>query len=89
MCTVASGVKIIHSLSETQFRAHARLRTKMELLDQADLILRLDWACTEARLKKQPAPGGLNSDAVVERHHALNWLIGYGKQEWADVSTDT
>jgi hypothetical protein len=49
----------------------------------------LDWACTEARLQKQPAPGDLNSDAVVERHHALNWLIQYGDQEWDDVSTDT
>jgi hypothetical protein len=89
MCEVAPDVKIIHDLSETQFRERAKLRTKKEILDQADLILRLDWACTEARLKKEPAPSELNSDAVVERHHALNWLIRYGDQEWDDVSTDT
>lgn len=89
MCDVAPDVKIIHDLSEEQFRERAKLRGKREILDQADLILRLDWACTEARLKKQPAPGGLNSEVVVERHHALNWLIGYGAQEWDDVSTDT
>lgn len=89
MCEVAPDVKIIHDLSEAQFRERAKLRSKKEILDQADLILRLDWACTEARLQKQPAPGELNSDAVVERHHALNWLIQYGGQEWDDVSTDT
>jgi hypothetical protein len=89
MCEVAPDVKIIHDLSEAQFRARAKLRSKKEILDQADLILRLDWACTEARLKKQTAPGELNSDVVVERHHALNWLIEYGGQEWDDVSTDT
>jgi hypothetical protein len=89
MCEVAPDVKIIHDLSEAQFRARAKLRSKKEILDQADLILRLDWACTEARLVKQSAPGDLNSDAVVERHHALNWLIQYGNQEWDDVSTDT
>ena len=89
MCEVAPDVKIIHNLSEAQFRERAKLRSKKEILDQADLILRLDWACTEARLQKQPAPGELNSDAVVERHHALNWLIKYGDQEWDDVSTDT
>jgi hypothetical protein len=89
MCEVAPDVKIIHDLSEAQFREHAKLRSKKEILDQADLILRLDWACTEARLKKQPAPGELNSEVVVERHHALNWLIQYGDQEWDDVSTDT
>jgi hypothetical protein len=89
MCEVAPDVKIIHDLSEAQFRERAKLRSKKEILDQADLILRLDWACTEARIKKEPAPGGLNSEVVVERHHALNWLIGYGGQEWDDVSTDT
>jgi hypothetical protein len=89
MCEVAPDVKIIHDLTEAQFRQRAKLRSKKEILDQADLILRLDWACTEARLKKQPAPGDLDSDAVVERHHALNWLIQYGDQEWDDVSTDT
>lgn len=89
MCEVAPDVKIIHDLSEAQFRERAKLRSKKEILDQADLILRLDWACTEARLQKQPAPGELNSDAVVERHHALNWLIQYADQEWDDVSTDT
>ena len=89
MCEVAPNVKIIHDLSEAQFRECAKLRSKKEILNQADLILHLDWACTEAHLKKQPAPGELNSDAVVERHHALNWLIQYGDQEWDDVSTDT
>lgn len=89
MCQVEPDVKIIHDLSEAQFRERAKLRSKKELLDQADLILRLDWACTEARLKKEPAPGGLNSEVVLERHHALNWLIKYGNQEWDDVSTDT
>lgn len=89
MCEVAPDVKIIHDLTEVQFRQRANLRSKKEILDQADLILRLDWACTEARLKKQSAPGELNSDAVVERHHALNWLMQYGDQEWDDVSTDT
>lgn len=89
MCEVAPDVKIIHDLSEAQFRERAKLRSKKEILDQADLILRLDWACTEARIKKQSAPGGLNGEVVVERHHALNWLIGYGGQEWDEVSTDT
>nr|GFC54192.1 hypothetical protein [Tanacetum cinerariifolium] len=85
MCEVAPDVKIIHDLTEVQFRQRAKLRSKKEILDQADLILHLDWACTEARLKKQPAPGELNSDAVVESHHALNWLIKYGDQEWDDA----
>jgi len=26
---------------------------------------------------------------TLERHYALNWLIGYMEQEWDDISTDT
>jgi hypothetical protein len=88
-CDVAYDVAIIHDLSAAQFRQRAALRSKKEVLDQADLILRLDWACTEARLAKQPMPGNLSSDIIMERHHTLNWLITYGDQAWDDVSTDT
>ncbi|MFD2720609.1 DUF4272 domain-containing protein [Hymenobacter monticola] len=89
LCNVAHDAAIIHDLSERQFRTRARLRSKRELLDQADLVLRLDWACNEARVTQQPVAGNLNPEVVVERHHALNWLIGYLDQAWDDVSTDT
>ena len=89
MCDVAHDAKIIHDLSAAQFRQRATLRTKKEVLDQTDLILRLDWACTEARLAKKPMPGNLNSEIIMERHHSLNWLITYMDQVWDDVSTDT
>jgi hypothetical protein len=88
-CDVAHDTAIIHALSEAQFRQGAKLRSKKELLDQADLILRLGWACDEARLAQQPAPGNLSPDIVLERHYSLNWLIQYANQEWDDVSTDT
>lgn len=67
----------------------ARLRPQHELLDAADLIYRYDWAVVEARRHNRPMPAGLDPDVVVERHHALNWLIGYADQEWDDISTDT
>ncbi|WP_083821056.1 DUF4272 domain-containing protein [Acetonema longum] len=59
------------------------------MLDQADLIYRYDWACVDARIKKKPAPGGLNDEVVVERHRALNWLVCYMDQEWDCVATNT
>jgi hypothetical protein len=31
----------------------------------------------------------LHPGVAQERHHALNWLIGYMDQEWDKVSTDT
>ena len=89
MCNVADDVSIIFKLKEQGFRKKAKLRTKKEILDQADLILRLDWACVDARVRNEPAPGNLDKGVVFERHHSLNWLISYLNQHWDDVTTDT
>lgn len=89
ICNVYKDVKIIYSLTEAEFRAKARLRSKKEVLDQADLVLRLHWACVSARLTNKAAPGKLDVDVVSERHYALNWLINYMNQAWDDVTTDT
>lgn len=89
ICNVGDDVKIIYELKESGFRQKARLRTKKEILDQADLILRFDWACVSANLEGQPMPGRLDKGVVFERHHTLNWLIRYMNQNWDDVTTDT
>jgi len=89
LCNVAQDVKIISDFTEDEFKAKAKLRSKKELLDQADLILRLDWACVDARTKNQPAPGKMDKGVVYERHYALNWLIKLANQNWDDVTTDT
>lgn len=65
------------------------IRDAGEILDEADLIYRLHWASRDAALKSEKMPGGLHPGVVSERHHALNWLIGYDAAEWDDVSTDT
>lgn len=88
-CIVADDVKIIHDLTEQEFLQKAKLRSKKEILDQADLILRLHWACQEARINNKPAPGNLNSEVIQERHYALNWLIQYMDAAWDDVETNT
>jgi len=89
ICNVSSDVKIIYELGKDKFRAQSKLRSKKEILDQADLILRFDWACVNARVKNEKAPGGLNSSVVYERHYALNWLIKFMNQDWDNVTTNT
>lgn len=79
----------LRDLGTEGLRARADLRPKAEILDAADLIYRYHWAVVEARLQGQPAPARLDPGVVLERHHALNWLIGYRGQDWDDVSTDT
>jgi len=89
ICSVVDDVKIIYELGEKRFREQAKLRSKKEILDQADLILRFDWACVNARVKNENVPGELNSSIVYERHYSLNWLIKYMKQDWDIVTTNT
>jgi hypothetical protein len=89
LCNVAHDVKIISNLTEEDFKAKAKLRSKKEILDQADLILRLDWACVDARTQNKTAPGKMDKGVVYERHYALNWLIKLANQNWDDVTTDT
>ena len=72
----------------SQFIEDSELRPIADILDQADLIYRYHWAVTNARMKGQQIPAGLDAGVTQERHYALNWLIGT-EQAWDDVTTDT
>lgn len=89
ICDLPKVMALLKSHPGSQLAAGAKLRSKSEMLDQADLIYRYHWAVVEARLKQQKSPAGLDPDVVIERHHTLNWLIGYMNQQWDEISTDT
>ena len=89
ICDVPKAVTIMHEGTTAQFVADAKLRSLEQVLDEADLIYRYDWAVVDARVNDKPSPAGLEPGVVQERHYALNWLIGYMDQDWDDVSTDT
>ncbi len=66
------------------------MRPDDEILDHADLIYRMDWACVDALLKQEPATGGLSYDIVAERHRGFNWMISaYDAENWDDVKAHT
>ncbi|MCD8270318.1 MAG: DUF4272 domain-containing protein [Parabacteroides sp.] len=65
-------------------------RSEAEILDTADITLRYDWACVDARIHGKEAPASLDSGIVVERHYAFNWIIGANEgANWDDVLTTT
>lgn len=88
-CDVDEDLKIMYTLTEPTFRAKARLRSKKEILDQADLVLRMHWATEDARMNGKAAPATLIPDILMERHYVLNWLIRDLDKEWDDVETNT
>ncbi len=89
ICDAAQAVRFMQERSTKQFLSDAKLRPMHEILDQADRIYRYHWAVVDARINGKSAPATLNPDITMERHYALNWLIGYMAQEWDDISTDT
>jgi hypothetical protein len=90
ICDVPRAVSMLVNKTSEEFIRDAKLRSKSEILDAADLIYRYDWACVDARVNGRTIPSWVESSVVVERHYALNWLIGYAEDEgWDNVSTDT
>jgi hypothetical protein len=89
ICDVQRAVRIVQGMLSEDFVQRVKSRPIAEILDEADLIYRYDWAVVDARIGGEDSPGNLNPGVVYERHYAFNWLIGYMDQEWDDVTTDT
>jgi len=89
ICDVPRAVTLMRERTRAQFIAEARLRPLTEILDQAVLTYRYRWAVVEARVRGQSLSDGLEPGVTLERHHALNWLVGYRDQPWDEASTDT
>ena len=69
---------------------NVKMRNPSKILDKADLLFRMDWACVNARLNGELPSGNLNPDVVVEQHKGINWLIGaFDAEEWDKVKPHT
>ncbi len=91
ICDVPESVRIMREYpTMEELTAAAKLRPRGELLDQADLIYRLHWACVDAWVMGMPAPQELEDGVVMERHRALFWLAGCDEMcGWDDVDLST
>ncbi|NOS70339.1 MAG: DUF4272 domain-containing protein [Verrucomicrobia bacterium] len=67
----------------------AHLRPDSEIREANETVYQTHWAVRDARLNGKPVPQSFHPGVVQERHYALNWLIGYGGQDWDNISTDT
>ena len=54
-----------------------KLRNAEEILDEADLIYRLHWACVHDRINAREATASMHESIVIERRRGLFWLINY------------
>ena len=65
------------------------VRDAGEILDALDLTYRLHWLIRQQRLKKKGEVAGVDADVVMQRHHALNWLVRFQHAPWDAVNTPT
>ena len=89
ICDVEFAARTMAERTTAQFIEDSELRPIADILDQADLIYRYHWAVRNAGMKGQQAPAARDPGVTLERHHALNWLIGYREQAWDHITTDT
>jgi ribosomal protein L37E len=69
--------------------ASAKLRKEAEISKEYEKVYRAHWRVRDARLSGKPAPKGLEPGVVQERHYGFNWLTGYMRQPWDEITTDT
>jgi hypothetical protein len=74
--------------SASSFIASATRRSEDVLIHLADETLQLHWQARDAELHGR-ALATIDIEIIQERHHAINWVIGYDGLPWDEVTTDT
>lgn len=89
-CDCDYAIKAVSSCeSFDDFISQTNERSSEEILDEADKIYRLHWACVNARIQGMQPASGLIESVVMERRRALFWLIGDRDESWDHIHMDT
>ncbi|KAA1261388.1 hypothetical protein LF1_39350 [Rubripirellula obstinata] len=87
ICDVPAVAETMVDRSDRELVTETRLRPVDELLDALDLNYQMLWAARQAKTQGRETPAGLDGGVLVERQHALNWLICFAGADWDDVDT--
>lgn len=87
--TEAVKMLVFPPASTASFVASATLRPEAEIRDEYEKVYDAHWRVRDAQLFGKPPLSEVNASVVRERHHALNWIIGYCNQTWDEITTDT
>jgi len=76
-------------VSVEQFISSARRRDESALVQMADALLHSHWEARDALVHDRALAPHLDVGIIQERHHAINWVIGYDGLPWDEITTDT
>ena len=77
------------NISVAEFIASAVCRSEQELWCMADKLMGFHWKARDAAIDAKTCEVSIDIEIVQERHHAINWVVGYKGLSWDDVTTDT
>lgn len=75
--------------SAADFINQAVLRPDDALIGMADRLMTLHGEARRAKLSNTPPRTPVDIEIIQERHHAINWVIGYDSAPWDEVTADT
>jgi hypothetical protein len=75
--------------SVEDFISASATRGDPELWQEAERTYDLHWQARDAELFNRTPRDRVDVEVVQERHHAINWVTGYGGLDWDEVTTDT
>ncbi|NNE00145.1 MAG: DUF4272 domain-containing protein [Pirellulaceae bacterium] len=87
ICNVPAVAQAMVDRGDRQIVQMAQLRPTAQILDALDWNQRSLWAARQARLNDSDPPANLDGGVLVERQHALNWLVRLENAEWDEVDT--
>lgn len=65
-----------------------KLRSKAEIMDQLDLVYRLDWSARNTPPTNDGIAPAVNAGVIQEWHRAANWMIRHkGQDNWDEIET--
>ncbi len=89
ICDVPAIAEKMIGLDQAAFMNDASLLDASKILDALDLQFRLHWIVRQAQVDGTEVPAGVDGGVVMERHHALNWLVRFEDADWDDVDVPT
>lgn len=74
-----------------EFVSTAARRGDEELLEMAFELQNLHSLARSQALQARSTEDEpeIDREVIQERHHAINWIVGYCGQDWEEISTDT
>lgn len=90
ICDSSYAIEVVSRCNSfDEFYQQTGMRSREEILDEADKIYRLHWACVNSRIQGQEPPAGMNESIVMERRRGLFWMVGCDDEEWDHIPMDT